>query len=78
MVKTFRDEVTDRLIFYGENDLRRVLAEYVEYYNTQRPHSSLEFNSPTIKFERKSVSDLKKIKRNKILYQLCKIIVGLS
>ena len=34
------------MIVFGENHLRRVLGEYVEYYNSARTHLSLDRNSP--------------------------------
>ncbi|GAA2430101.1 hypothetical protein GCM10010191_49490 [Actinomadura vinacea] len=41
-----RRECTDRILIGGERHLRAVLAEYVDYYNTHRPHRSLAQRSP--------------------------------
>ena len=41
-----RRECTDHLIVLGENHLRRLMKQYVSYYNGYRPHSSLDGNSP--------------------------------
>jgi len=37
-VRTLRDEVLDRTIIWNEHQLRRLLDEYVEHYNTHRLH----------------------------------------
>jgi hypothetical protein len=36
-VLTVRTEVTDRMLIFGEQHLRRVLATYAAHYNTRRP-----------------------------------------
>jgi len=36
----------DRLIPINERHLRRVLAEFVDYYNHDRPHRSLGLQAP--------------------------------
>jgi transposase InsO family protein len=46
LIGTIRRECTDHLLVFNEGHLRRVLAEYVEYYNASRPHCSLDGNSP--------------------------------
>lgn len=50
MVRTFREELTDRMIFFGEKDLKHALNDYILYYNKERAHSSLNFNAPTKRF----------------------------
>ena len=45
-IGSIRRECLDHMIILNENHLKRVLDEYVEYYNTVRPHQSLECNSP--------------------------------
>ena len=37
-----RRECLDNLLFFGERHLRRVLREYVAYFNRARPHQGLE------------------------------------
>ena len=39
-------ECLDHLIILSENHLRRILTEYVRYYNTSRAHMALDGNSP--------------------------------
>jgi transposase InsO family protein len=45
-VLTVRTEVTDRLLIFGERQLRRVLAGYAAHYNRRRPHRSLKLSPP--------------------------------
>jgi putative transposase len=40
-VGTVRRELLDHVVVLGEDHLRRLLREYVEYYNTDRVHSSI-------------------------------------
>jgi Integrase core domain len=37
MIGTLRRELLDRLLIVNEHHLRRVLTEYLAYYNTARP-----------------------------------------
>ena len=44
---TLRRECLDHLIILNERHLRRILSEFIDdYYNTTRPHLSLNRNSP--------------------------------
>ena len=45
-VRTVREECLDKLFIWNEAHLRRVLLEYVQYYNSRRPHQGLEQDSP--------------------------------
>src|SRR5262249_38726227 len=40
-VRTVRNECLDKLLIFNEPHLRRVLREYVTYYNSARPHQAL-------------------------------------
>jgi putative transposase len=40
-----RTELTDRMLIFGEQHLRRVLAVYA-HYHTQRPHPALHLHPP--------------------------------
>ena len=45
-VGTLRRECLDHLLIYGEQHLRRILAEYARHYNEHRPHQSREQRPP--------------------------------
>jgi putative transposase len=46
LVLTVRTELTDQMLIFGEQDLRRVLAVYAAHYNRQRPHRTLHLRPP--------------------------------
>ncbi len=46
VIGSIRRECVDHLIVLSEDHLRRILREYVLYYNASRPHLSLERNAP--------------------------------
>ena len=45
-VLTVRTELTDRLLIFGERQLRHVLNVYARHYNGQRPHRSRQLRPP--------------------------------
>jgi putative transposase len=45
-VLTVRTELTDRMLIFGEQHLRRVLALYAAHYNARRPHRALQLRPP--------------------------------
>jgi putative transposase len=45
-VRTLRHELLDRTVTWNERQLRRLLEEYVEHYNTRRPHRGLGQQAP--------------------------------
>jgi putative transposase len=45
-VLTARQEVTDRILIFGERHLRTILNEYAAHYNGRRPHRSLQLHPP--------------------------------
>jgi putative transposase len=46
-IASVRRECLDRMLITGERHLRLVLDEYVDHYNTHRPHRALHQNPPT-------------------------------
>jgi putative transposase len=45
-VRTVRAELTDRMLIFGRRHLTTVLSEYVDHYNTQRPHRGQQLHPP--------------------------------
>ncbi len=45
-VRTVRTECLDWMLIQGRRHLQRVLVEYVDHYNEQRPHRGLALNTP--------------------------------
>ena len=46
-VRTLRHELLDRTIIWNERKLRRLLEEYIEHYNTHRPHRGIGQRAPS-------------------------------
>jgi putative transposase len=46
MIGTLRRELLDRLLIVNEHHLRLVLAEFLQHYNTARPHRALSQLAP--------------------------------
>jgi hypothetical protein len=61
-----REELLDHRIIFGELGLRYLLKEYVEYFNQNRPHQSLEQDSPCKKHG-KIDFDRTKIQRERLV-----------
>jgi hypothetical protein len=45
-IRSVRQECLDKLIIINQVHLRRVMHEYVDYYNTARPHQGIQQQSP--------------------------------
>ena len=45
-VRSVREECLDHLIILNGSHLRRVLKQYIEYYNSRRPHQGIQQQSP--------------------------------
>jgi putative transposase len=45
-IRSVREECLDHILVINEGHLRRVLNEYINYYNSRRPHQGLEQQSP--------------------------------
>jgi transposase InsO family protein len=45
-IRTLRSECLDWILIWGETHLRRVLNEYLDHYNQERPHRGLNLDVP--------------------------------
>jgi transposase InsO family protein len=45
-VRTIKRECLHKMILFGEQHVRHVVEQYVEHYNLERPHSSLDHDPP--------------------------------
>jgi putative transposase len=45
-IHSAREECLDRVLIVGEGHLRRVMKEYIGYYNQARPHQGIEQHCP--------------------------------
>jgi putative transposase len=63
-VRTLRGECLDQLLIINEAHLCRVLIEYLGYYNSRRPHQSLDQQSPIL---RPQVQPYGRIQKRKVL-----------
>ena len=45
-VRTVRQEILDKVLVINQAHLRRVLVEFLEYYNRRRPHQGIDQQSP--------------------------------
>jgi transposase InsO family protein len=48
VVRTIRAECTGRMLIIGQRHLQRVLAGYIEHYNTGRAHRALNLRAPVL------------------------------
>jgi putative transposase len=45
-IRSAREECLDQLLILGQGHLRRVMREYIGYYNQARPHQGIEQRCP--------------------------------
>ena len=45
-MRTLRQECLDHVIALNEHHLRQILAEFVGFYNEERPHRTLDLETP--------------------------------
>lgn len=69
IIGTLRRELFDRLLIVNEHHLRRVLTEYLQHYNTARPHRLLGQLAPAQADTRPSETNLAeyRIRRKQVL-----------
>jgi len=47
-IGSIRRELLDRTIIWNQQQLKRLVTEYIEHYNTHRPHRSLDQSPPLV------------------------------
>jgi transposase InsO family protein len=65
-IGTLRRECLDRLLITGPRHLTQVLQEYIEHYNTHRPHRSLHQQPPTGATPPPSRAALRPLRRDRL------------
>ena len=45
-IRSLREECLDHILIINERHLRRVLSEYITFYNEARPHQGTEQRTP--------------------------------
>ena len=66
-VGSARRECLDRMLITGERHLRLVLDEYVDHYNTHRPHRTLHQNPPAgRRYSPASVTRMRVLRRDRL------------
>jgi hypothetical protein len=63
-VRTAREEILDYILIINGAHLRRVLTEFIDFYNSRRPHQSLDQQSPIPRTEPTTTG---KVERRQIL-----------
>src|SRR4051795_7710841 len=65
-IGTLRRECLDHLLITGPRHLTVVLQEYIEHYNTHRPHRSLRQGPPTRAASPRPSAALRPLRRDRI------------
>ncbi len=63
-IRTAREEILDHILIISESHLRWVLREFIGYYNSRRPHQSLDQQSP---IPRPEPTTIGKVERRQLL-----------
>jgi putative transposase len=65
-IGTLRRECLDHLLIIGQRHLATVLQEYVEHYNTHRPHRSLHQRPPAGRTALLSAASVQPLRRDRL------------
>jgi putative transposase len=65
-IGTLRRECLDHLLITGPRHLRQVLQEFIEHYNTHRPHRSLDQHSPAGRTPPPSGATIQPLRRDRL------------
>jgi putative transposase len=66
IIGTLRRECLDHLLITGPRHLAAVLGEYVEHYDTHRPHRSLHQQPPAGRAHRPSAATIRPLRRDRL------------
>ena len=45
-IRSVREECLDKLIIVNQPHLKQIMGEYIDYYNTARPHQGIDQQTP--------------------------------
>ena len=76
LVKSIRNELLNNVVVFSEDHLRRLMREYVGYYNKDRCHLSLNRDSPMGRKVGSKHSKNAKVKSNEIFSVPDKYLLG--
>jgi transposase InsO family protein len=62
-IASVRRECTDRILVAGRRHLHHVLSEYIDHYNTHRPHRSLDQKPPDGRSPAEAAHDNVRVRR---------------
>jgi putative transposase len=65
-VGSVRRECTDRILITGQRHLRQVLTDYVDHYNTHRPHRSLAQKPPNGRDDPAPPANIRVLRRDRL------------
>jgi putative transposase len=65
-IGTLRRECLDHLLITGQRHLAEVLREFIEHYNTHRPHRSLKQHPPASRTPPPSGATVRPLRRDRL------------
>jgi transposase InsO family protein len=65
-IGSIRRECTDRILITGQRHLRAILTEYIDHYDTHRPHRSLAQQPPNGRNRPAPPSDVRVLRRDRL------------
>ncbi len=58
-IRSAREECLDKLLIINQAHLRRVMPEYIDYFNTARPHQGIDQQIPIPKINRETTGPVR-------------------
>ena len=65
-IRTLRHELLDRTLIWNERQLRRLLGDYIEHYNSHRPHRGIDPRAPNDTCDVVSIRPGQRIERHTV------------